>query len=118
MAGRGPRRSGSASTRTSSTVFPASPQARGVVAARSRPILERLSRLPPLVVPGAMLLLMLVGLSTPLPFALPALAIAAAFVAWLAYLSWPVLNSGARLLRIVMVGVVVGAAVGRTAGWL
>jgi hypothetical protein len=65
-----------------------------------------------------MLLLMLVGLSTPLPFALPALAIAAAFVTWLAFLSWPVLTSGARLLRVVMVGVVVGAAVGRAAGWL
>jgi hypothetical protein len=65
-----------------------------------------------------MLVLMLVGLSTPLPVALPALAIAAAFVAWLAYLSWPVLSSGGRALRIVMIGLVVGAAVGRVAGWL
>jgi hypothetical protein len=65
-----------------------------------------------------MLVLMLVGLTAPLPYALPALAIAAAFVAWLAYLSWPVLNSGARLLRIAMVSLVVCAAVGRMAGWL
>ena len=65
-----------------------------------------------------MLVLMLVGLSAPLPFALPALAIAAAFVAWLAVLSWPVLSFGGRLLRIVMIGLVVGAAVGRVAGWL
>jgi hypothetical protein len=65
-----------------------------------------------------MLLLMLVGLTAGLPYALPALAIAAAFVAWLAYLSWPVLTSGGRTLRIAMIGLVVGAAVGRTAGWL
>jgi hypothetical protein len=65
-----------------------------------------------------MLVLMLVGLSTPLPYALSALAVAAAFVAWLAYLSWPVLSSGGRLLRIAMIGLVVGAGVSRATGWL
>jgi hypothetical protein len=65
-----------------------------------------------------MLLLMLVGLTAPLPYALPALAIAAAFVAWLAFLSWPVLSAGGRTLRIAMICLVVGAAVGRAAGWL
>jgi hypothetical protein len=65
-----------------------------------------------------MLALMLVGLTTPLPYALPALAVAAAFVAWLGYLSWPVLSSGGRLLRIVMVCLIVGAGVGRAFGWL
>ena len=77
-----------------------------------------LSRLPPLAVPVAMLLLMLVGLSAPLILALPALLIAAAFIGWLAALSWPVLNSGGRLLRAVMLGLVVGAGVGRITGWL
>jgi hypothetical protein len=89
-----------------------------VVAARSRPILEWLSRLPPLAVPVAMLLLMLVGLSAPLPFALPALAIAAVFVGWLAFLSWPVLSSGGRILRTTMICLVVGAGVARAGGWL
>jgi hypothetical protein len=65
-----------------------------------------------------MLVLMLAGLSAPLPYALPALAVAAAFIAWLAYLSWPVLSSGGRLLRITMVCLVVGAGVGRAVGWL
>jgi hypothetical protein len=65
-----------------------------------------------------MLVLMLVGLSAPLALALPALAIVAAFVGWLAYLSWPVLSSRGRLLRIVMVGLVVGAGVARAVGWL
>jgi uncharacterized protein DUF6703 len=92
--------------------------ARAMVSARSRGILLRLSQLPRLVVPGVMLVLMLVGLSAPLPLALPAFAVIAAFVAWLAYLSWPILDPRARLLRAVMLAVVVGAAVGRVAGWL
>jgi Family of unknown function (DUF6703) len=118
MARRGPRRSGSAAARKNPTGTSASPQARGVVVERSRPLLERLARLPPVIVPAGMLVLMLLGLTAPLPFALPALAIAAAFVAWLAYLSWPALSSRGRLLRGVMIGLVVGAAVGRVAGWL
>jgi hypothetical protein len=65
-----------------------------------------------------MLVLMLVGLSAPLVAALPALAIVTAFIAWLAYLSWPVLSSGGRLLRIVLIFLVVGAGVSRVAGWL
>jgi hypothetical protein len=44
--------------------------------------------------------------------------IAAGFVGWLAYLSWPLLTPGGRLLRGVMLGLVVGAAVGRCVGWL
>jgi hypothetical protein len=65
-----------------------------------------------------MLVLMLVGLSAPLLAALPALAIVTAFVAWLAYLSWPVLSSGGRMLRIVLICLVVSAGVSRVAGWL
>jgi hypothetical protein len=65
-----------------------------------------------------MVVLMLVGLSAPLVAALPALAIVTAFVGWLAYLSWPVLSSGGRLLRIVLICLVVGAGVSRVAGWL
>ncbi|MEP6666403.1 MAG: DUF6703 family protein [Nocardioidaceae bacterium] len=91
---------------------------REALSARSRGILLQLSQLPTLVIPGAMLVLMLVGLSAPLPFALPALAVIAVFVAWLAYLSWPILDSRARLLRIVMLAVVIGAAVARLLGWL
>jgi hypothetical protein len=118
MAGRGPRKSGSAATRPSTGSSPASPQARGVVAARSRPVLEWLSRLPPLVIPVAVLVLMLVGVTAPLLVALPALAIVTCFVGWLAYLSWPVLTSGGRLLRILMICLVVGVGVSRVAGGL
>lgn len=78
----------------------------------------RLSRLPRLLIPAAVLVLMLVGLQAPLPYALVALGIIAAFVLWLAYISWPVLDARGRLLRGVMLGAVVGSAVGRLRGWL
>jgi hypothetical protein len=77
-----------------------------------------MSRLPSYVVPGAMLVLMVVGLSAPLALAVPALVIAALFVGWLAYLSWRVLDAKGRLLRVVMVALVIGALVGRVTGLL
>jgi hypothetical protein len=80
--------------------------------------LQRMSRMPPLVVPTVMLVLMLVGVSAPLAFALPALAIAALFVLWLAYLSWSVIDTRGRLLRGLMFGLVVGAMAGRVFGFL
>lgn len=91
---------------------------RAGIAERSRARLVRLSQLPPLVVPAVMLVLMLVGLLAPLYAAIPALLVIAAFVIWLAYISWPVLDSGGRTLRIVMVGAVASAFVGRITGWL
>lgn len=81
-------------------------------------MLLRLSRLPALVIPVAVLILMLIGLEAPLPFALPALAVIAGFVAWLAYLSWPVLGIVARLLRAFMLVIVIGAGIARILGWL
>ncbi len=70
------------------------------------------------MIPAAVLVLMLIGLGAPLPFALPAFGLIAAFVAWLAYLSWPVLDTRSRLMRVLMLGIVVGSAVARTQGWL
>ncbi|MGI8888979.1 MAG: DUF6703 family protein [Nocardioidaceae bacterium] len=80
--------------------------------------LVRLSRLPQLVIPGLMLALMLIGLMAPLVFALPALVVIVGFVGWLAILSWPVLETRAKLLRGVLLGIVIGTAVGRIQGWL
>jgi Family of unknown function (DUF6703) len=76
-----------------------------------------MSGLPSLLVPAIMLLLMLVGLAAPLAVALPALLVIIAFVSWLAFLSWPVLPSGQRAMRVLVIGLVVLAAVGRLAGW-
>ena len=85
---------------------------------RSRQALLVLSRLPRLVIPVVVLVLMLIGVSGPLPFALPAFAIIALFVAWLAYLSWPVLDTRGRVTRCLMLAIVIGSAVARTQGWL
>ncbi len=65
-----------------------------------------------------MLALMLVGMLSPLWLALPAFALVAAFVSWLAALSWPVLDTRGKLLRGLVLGLVLGAAVGRARGWL
>jgi len=89
-----------------------------VIAQRSRGLLVRLSQLPPLVVPGLMLVLMLLGLAAPLYVALPALGVVALFVGWLAFLSWPVLDLKGRFTRGLMLGLVLGAGVARATGWL
>jgi hypothetical protein len=61
---------------------------------------------------------MLVGLVAPLPIALAALGVIVLFVLWLAFLSWPVLDTRGKLMRGIMLGLVVGAGVARTQGWL
>lgn len=91
---------------------------RGRVTPASRVMLLWISRLPPLAVPAAVLAAMLVGLSAPLVFALPAFGAVTLFVAWLAYLSWPALTTSARLVRGLMIALVAGAAAARVAGWL
>lgn len=65
-----------------------------------------------------MLGLMVVGMLAPLWVAVPALVVIAAFVSWLAVLSWPVLDHRGKLLRCLLLGLLVGAAVGRGQGWL
>jgi hypothetical protein len=111
------KRSGNPAVRADASGQPTS-VTRARLSARSRDLLLRLSQLPPLVVPGAVLVLMLLGLMSPLYVAIPALVLVGAFVLWLAYLSWPVLDSRGRLLRGVMVGAVAAALIGRLTGWL
>lgn len=91
---------------------------RSALSDRSRQVLLRLSQLPTIVIPAVVLVLMLVGLGAPLPFALPAFGVIALFVAWLAYLSWPVLDVRGRVTRCFMLLIVIGSAVARTQGWL
>jgi hypothetical protein len=91
---------------------------RMAVADRSRGVVVWLSRQPPFLIPAVILALMLVGLLVPaLAVAVPALALVVVFVAWLAFLSWPVLAPGQRAIRVVMIAVVVFTALGRVAGW-
>lgn len=117
------RRSGNPATRATAgqsapNSTPSNAAPRTALDERSRRLLLALSRLPRIVIPAAVLVLMLIGLGAPLPFALPAFGLIAAFVAWLAYLSWPILDTRSRLMRVLMLGIVIGSAVARTQGWL
>jgi Family of unknown function (DUF6703) len=112
------KRSGNPAVRASPPSGQPTSVTRDRLSARSRGLLVRLSQLPPIVVPGAVLVLMLVGLMAPLYAAIPALLVVGLFVLWLAYLSWPLLDARGRLLRGVMVGAVIAAMAGRITGWL
>jgi hypothetical protein len=79
----------------------------------SRPTLVKLSTMPKLVVPLGTLVLVVLGLFAPLPIALPALALVFVFFVWIAYLSWPVVSTGGKVLRGVMLGLVVAMAASR-----
>jgi Family of unknown function (DUF6703) len=110
-----PRRSGNRATgaTTSSAAGPAANDLspfRTAVNERSRPVLAALARLPRIIVSAGVLLLMVVGLVAPLVIALPAFAVIAAFVGWLAYLSWPALDTRGRLVRALLVALVLAAA--------
>jgi hypothetical protein len=77
-----------------------------------------MSRLPLWVIPFVMMVLMLGGLSAPVPFAVPSLVVVAAFIGWLAYLSWPVLSPKGRVLRVAMIVIVAGSVTARLTGLL
>lgn len=79
----------------------------------SRPTLIKLSSMPKAVVPLATLVLVSLGMLAPLPIALPALALVAFFFCWIAYLSWPVVSTGGKVLRGLMLGLLVAMAVSR-----
>ena len=113
---RKPRPSGKGSSqggKGGGTPRPASTGNRKQVEDASRPMLVRLSSLPRLVVPLGTLVLVALGLFAPLPVALPALALLFFFFAWIAYLSWPVVPTGGKVLRGVMLGLVLAMAASR-----
>ncbi len=66
---------------------------------RSRPLLARVLTLPRWLLFGSTLLLLAIGVLVPgYPGAL-AFLVMAAYLAWLAALSWPVATTGTRVLR-------------------
>ncbi len=79
----------------------------------SRPLLVRLHRLPSPLVPLLTVALIAVGVLGPLPFGVAALALVAVFVGWVAYLSWPAVAVGGRLVRLLMLVLVVLLALAR-----
>jgi hypothetical protein len=68
------------------------------------------------LVPVLSAVLLLGGLFAPPGLGTPLLLLLAAFVGWLTYLSWPVLSSTARLLRLGVLGLVLAAVAGKLAG--
>lgn len=91
---------------------------RAAVTARSRSAIMLMARLPPWLVPGVVIVLVVLGLFAPPVAGVPALALVAALVAWLGYLSWPALSPSGKTLRVVVFLIVAAAAVGKAYGRL
>ena len=73
--------------------------------------LARLGRLPSWVPLVLVVALTAGGLLIRGPVGAALLAVLAALVGWLAYLSWPALPPNARLVRMLVLGLVVAAAI-------
>ncbi|WP_375426026.1 DUF6703 family protein [uncultured Friedmanniella sp.] len=86
---------------------------RAEVERASRPLLVRLHRLPRPTVPLLTVVLIAVGVLGPVAVGVTALVVVAAFVGWIAYLSWPVVGPGGRTLRLFMVVLVLLLALAR-----
>jgi hypothetical protein len=78
--------------------------------------LVMLHRLPTWVTPVALVVLLLAGLALPFAAAGILLLLLAAFLGWLLALSWPITSTSGRLLRLIAVAALVGAAVARLTG--
>jgi len=76
-------------------------------------LLIRLHRLPRPLVPLLTVVAIGIGMLAPLPVALLALGLVLAFVAWIAFLSWPVVPTSGRLVRLLMLVLVVVLALTR-----
>jgi hypothetical protein len=81
----------------------------------SYPIVARLHAMPKLTLPGITLVLALIGVFAPVSVGIPALILLALLLGWLGFLSWPVVSTGARLMRIFSVLVILLFAVSRIA---
>jgi Family of unknown function (DUF6703) len=79
----------------------------------SRDLLTRLHGLPRLIIPLFTGILFAVGVLASPAIGVLALSIILVFVAWLAYLSWPVVSTGGRLMRLLLVVLVAGLMVFR-----
>ncbi len=80
---------------------------------RSAPALRWLSQQPVFLLPVAAAVLLIAGLAAPPVIGAALLAVLGVGLCWLAYLSWPVLITAQRVLRVVTAGLVLAAAAGR-----
>ena len=81
----------------------------------SYPLVRKLHSMPKLTMPAITLALALLGVFAPLVVAVPALLLLALLLGWLAFLSWPAVTTGPRLLRIFSILVILLFAVSRIA---
>jgi hypothetical protein len=85
---------------------------------RSHDVLTRLHAMPRWVVPGATVVLVLVGMTASTVVGVLSLVALAAFMGWLAYLAWPELTAGGRTVRGAVLCLVVATALARATGLL
>lgn len=82
----------------------------------SYPFIARLHAMPKLTLPIATLLLVLIGAFAPVAAAVPALIVLGVLLAWLGFLSWPVVGTGSKAIRVFAVLVIAFFAISRLAG--
>jgi hypothetical protein len=86
---------------------------RSAVEKRSAPVLVLLTQQHRAVVPLVSVALLLGGLTLPVPVGVACLAVLAAFVGWLTYLSWPAIIGTARAVRVATLLLIVVALASR-----
>jgi hypothetical protein len=86
---------------------------RAAVEKRSAPVLVLLTQQHRAVVPIVSVALLLGGLTLPVPVGVACLAVLAAFVGWLTYLSWPAIIGTARAVRVATLLLIVVALASR-----
>jgi hypothetical protein len=74
------------------------------------------SSLPGWFIPVVLGVLLVAGLALPFAWAGLLLVVPALFLGWLLLLSWPVIGTGGRLMRLAAVLLLVGATVAKLAG--
>jgi hypothetical protein len=68
----------------------------------SAPFLLRIHGLPKFLVPSLIAVFMLLGLFLEPPYSGISLTVVSVFIGWLMYVSWPLLDSKSRLIRILV----------------
>lgn len=105
-------RSGNPAKRAAAARAPRKPSPGG----RSRALLTWLAHQPKWLVPVLTVVMSMGGMFLPpVPGGLCLLAVAL-FLGWLAWLAWSTLSTAGRIVRVLIIGVVVGIALGRIAG--
>lgn len=82
----------------------------------SYPFIARLHAMPKLTLPITTLLLVVIGAFAPAVAAVPALIVLAVLLAWLGFLSWPVVGAGSKAVRVFAVLVIAFFAISRLVG--